>query len=71
MVALDPRVHPFRPEIAARHLKGQVEAERFVEGTRYEVIDPNTPLRPPVSKLFRRSPATVFPRVSGLSEDRM
>jgi cell wall-associated NlpC family hydrolase len=45
MVALDPRIHPFRPEIAARHLKGQVEAERFVEGTRYQVIEPVTFLR--------------------------
>ncbi|HLA21156.1 MAG TPA: NlpC/P60 family protein [Pseudolabrys sp.] len=40
MVALDPRTHPFRPEIAAKHLQGQVEAERFVEGTRYQVIEP-------------------------------
>src|SRR5471032_1533799 len=40
MVALDPRLHPFRPEIAAKHLQGQVEAKRFVEGTRHEVIEP-------------------------------
>ncbi len=45
MVALDPRIHPFRPEIAASHLKGQVEAQRFVEGTRYQVIEPTTFLR--------------------------
>jgi cell wall-associated NlpC family hydrolase len=45
MVALDPRIHPFRPGIAARYLKGQVEAKRFVEGTRYQVIEPTTPLR--------------------------
>jgi Bacterial dipeptidyl-peptidase Sh3 domain len=45
MVALDPRIHPFRPEVAARYLKGQVEAERFVEGTRYQVIEPTTFLR--------------------------
>jgi len=44
-VALDPRIHPFRPEIAASHLKGQVEAQRFVEGTRYQVIEPTTFLR--------------------------
>jgi cell wall-associated NlpC family hydrolase len=40
MVALDPRIHPFRPELAARYLKGQVEAARFVEGTRHEVVEP-------------------------------
>ena len=45
MVALDPRVHPFRPEIAASYLKGQVEARRFVEGKRYDIIEPNTTLR--------------------------
>jgi len=45
MVALDPRIHPFRPEIAADFLKGQVEAAHFVEGVRYEVIEPITALR--------------------------
>jgi cell wall-associated NlpC family hydrolase len=45
MVALDPRINPFRPEIAASFLKGQVEAKRFVAGRRCEVIEPNTPLR--------------------------
>ncbi|MBI2715219.1 MAG: C40 family peptidase [Rhizobiales bacterium] len=39
MVALDPRTNPFRPEIAAKHLQGQVEAARFVEGTRHRVIE--------------------------------
>ena len=42
---LDPRLHPFRPEIAARHLQGQVEARRFVEGRRYEVIEPVADVR--------------------------
>ena len=45
MVALDPRINPFRPEIAAKHLQGQVEAARFVEGTRHEIIEPITALR--------------------------
>ncbi|HYC16632.1 MAG TPA: C40 family peptidase [Pseudolabrys sp.] len=45
MVALDPRVNPFRPEIAAKHLEGQVEAKRFVEGIRHQVIEPTTALR--------------------------
>jgi cell wall-associated NlpC family hydrolase len=45
MVALDPRINPFRPEIAAVHLRGQVEAERFVEGARYEVIEPVVDMR--------------------------
>ena len=45
MVALDPRINPFRPEIAAKYLQGQVEAARFVEGTRHQVIKPAAALR--------------------------
>lgn len=45
MVALDPRIHPFRPEIAAKYLQGQVEAERFVEGARHQLIEPVSTLR--------------------------
>jgi cell wall-associated NlpC family hydrolase len=45
MVALDPRLNAFRPEIAAKHLQGQVEAKHFVEGTRYQVVEPATALR--------------------------
>jgi cell wall-associated NlpC family hydrolase len=40
MVALDPRINPFRPEIAAKHLQGQVDAARFVEGVCHEVAQP-------------------------------
>src|ERR1022692_181347 len=40
MVALDPRINPFRPEIAAKYLRGQVEAARFVEGAHHEVVEP-------------------------------
>ena len=45
MVALDPRINPFRPEIAADYLMGQVEAARFVEGARHEIIEPIAALR--------------------------
>src|SRR6202163_4760646 len=45
MVALDPRINPFRPELAAKYLQGQVEAARFVEGTRYEVVETIAGLR--------------------------
>lgn len=46
MVALDPRIHPFRPEIAASYLQGQVEAERFVEGVRHQLSEPVSSLHP-------------------------
>ncbi len=45
MVALDSRIHPFRPELAAEHLRGQVDAKRFVEGKRYQLTAPLTDLR--------------------------
>jgi cell wall-associated NlpC family hydrolase len=45
MVALDPRLHPFRPELAAKHLQGQVEAKQFVEGVRYALVAPFADLR--------------------------
>jgi cell wall-associated NlpC family hydrolase len=40
MVSPDPRINPFRPEIAAKYLQGQVEAARFVEGVHHEVVEP-------------------------------
>ena len=45
LVALDPRINPFRPEIAASHLQCQVEAKRFVEGARHQVVEPIAGLR--------------------------
>jgi cell wall-associated NlpC family hydrolase len=41
----DPRVTPARPDLASRHLQGQVEAARFVDGTVREVRDESAPLR--------------------------
>ncbi|CCE02190.1 NlpC/P60 family protein [Bradyrhizobium sp. STM 3809] len=41
----DPRVTPARGDIAARHLEGQVSADRFVDGEALVVIDPVAPLR--------------------------
>lgn len=45
MVALDPRLNAFRADLAAAHLRGQVKAPQFVEGTRHEVIDAIADLR--------------------------
>jgi hypothetical protein len=45
MPSLDPRLHPYRPDLAASHLRGKVEAARFVDGTPYEVIEPVADLR--------------------------
>jgi cell wall-associated NlpC family hydrolase len=41
----DPRVTPARPDLAAAHLRGKVEAARFVEGSAQEVIAGIAPIR--------------------------
>src|SRR5262245_3482092 len=45
MTSFDPRLTPARPELAARHLKGKIEAARFVEGRQREVIEAQAPVR--------------------------
>lgn len=44
-MALDKRTNPFRPDLAASHLRGEVEADHYADGTFYEVIDPIADLR--------------------------
>lgn len=41
----DPRITPARPDLAAKHLEGKVNAARFVEGIEFEVFNPVVPLR--------------------------
>jgi cell wall-associated NlpC family hydrolase len=41
----DPRLTPARPDLAAAHLRGKVQAARFAEGELREVIDPQAPVR--------------------------
>jgi cell wall-associated NlpC family hydrolase len=45
MATFDPRITPARPDLAAAHLRGKVQAERFVEGTPQEVVAGLAPLR--------------------------
>jgi len=44
-MTLDPRITPARPDLAARHLQGQVTAARFVDGVVREVRDESAPVR--------------------------
>lgn len=44
-MSFDPRLTPARPDLAASHLRGKVEAARFVEGTLQEVIAGIAPVR--------------------------
>ncbi|HUC48568.1 MAG TPA: NlpC/P60 family protein [Xanthobacteraceae bacterium] len=45
MPAFDPRLTPARADLAASQLRGKVEAARFVEGSAYEIVEPQAPLR--------------------------
>lgn len=45
MTQFDRRLTPARPDLAAAHLKGQVEAARFVEGVRMQVVAPIADLK--------------------------
>jgi cell wall-associated NlpC family hydrolase len=44
-VNFDPRITPARPDLAAAHLRGKVEAGQFVDGTAQEVIVGIAPVR--------------------------
>jgi len=48
---LDPRLTPARPDLAAAHLRGQVQAERFVEPRTARIVATSAPLfrRPELS----------------------
>ncbi|HET8728439.1 MAG TPA: NlpC/P60 family protein [Alphaproteobacteria bacterium] len=41
----DPNVTPYRPDLAASHLRGTVEAERYAEGVRRQALRGIVPLR--------------------------
>jgi hypothetical protein len=43
--AFDPRITPARGDLAAKHLAGTVEAQKFVEGKVYEIGAPQAPVR--------------------------
>lgn len=45
MSGFDKRLTPARPDLSASHLRGKVEAERFVDGEAMQVIDVSAPLR--------------------------
>lgn len=40
--SLDPRIHPYKGDIAAAHLKGRVSAQSFVEGRLMQIAAPFT-----------------------------
>ena len=68
----DRRLTPARPDLAAAHLRGQVEAQNFVEGTLSSVIRGRASLRAAPSdgasqdsELLRGEAVTVYERKNG------
>lgn len=59
-VPLDPRIHPYRADLAASYLKGKVEARRFVDGTTYQVIEPTVGVRREPSHTARLDTEALF-----------
>jgi cell wall-associated NlpC family hydrolase len=45
MPALDPRIHPYRPDIAAKALRGKVAAKNFADGTLHQIVTPHAAIR--------------------------
>ncbi|PDT90163.1 peptidase P60 [Bradyrhizobium sp. Y36] len=41
----DPRITPARGDLAAKYLEGEVQADRFVTGEEFEVVEPVAPVR--------------------------
>lgn len=39
---LDPRLHPYKSDVAAKYLEGRVDSARFVEGVLHRVCEPLT-----------------------------
>ncbi|EJK79291.1 NlpC/P60 family protein [Rhizobium sp. AP16] len=71
-MTLDHRLNAFRPDLAEASLRGRVEAERFVEGTRAQVTVPVVALRPQPdlargidTELLLGEDVTVFERKDG------
>ncbi|MFT4095800.1 MAG: NlpC/P60 family protein [Rhodoblastus sp.] len=71
-MTFDKRLTPARPDLAAAYLKGQVEATRFVEGVRMQVVAPVADLKSapsPEASLDTQALAgetvTVFEREEG------
>ncbi|MGY4484883.1 hypothetical protein ACVWWR_004074 [Bradyrhizobium sp. LM3.2] len=41
----DPRLTPMRGDLAAKYLEGKVQADRFVTGEEYEIVEAIAPVR--------------------------
>lgn len=70
MTQPDPRTHAFRPDLADAALEGRVEAERYVEGERYQVAAGHLPLRTAPAANARLGSELLFGEVVTVFEIR-
>ena len=70
--AFDPRITPVRPDLAAEHLAGVVEAPRYVKGTIHEITAASAPVRKVPSpdaaletEALKGEPVTIYERGEG------
>lgn len=68
--SLDPRINPFRPDLAAAHLEGRVASRRFVAGTPRQVRVAQTGLREGPDGRARQSAELLFGERFIVYEDR-
>lgn len=71
-MTLDRRLNAFRPDLAEASLRGKVEAERFIEGSKAQIVTPVVALRPEPdlasgidTELLMGEEVTVFERSNG------
>jgi cell wall-associated NlpC family hydrolase len=57
---LDPRIHPWRPDLADERLRGRVEAKRFVAGTPHRVAVGSAPMTGSPDATARRTSEVLF-----------
>ncbi len=70
MAGLDPRVNAFRPDLAAAHLAGRVDAPRFVEGRPHQVARGRATLHRAPSRKAPRDSELLFGERVAVYEER-
>ena len=66
----DKRLTPARPDLAAAHLKGKVEAASFVSGTRQQVVRGRTPLHAAPDSHSMRESELLFGEIFTVYESK-
>ena len=60
MPDLDNRLHAYRPDLADANLRGRIDAKRFVEGARMEVVVPVTAMHREASSTAMQTTQALF-----------